>query len=71
MSDLMPLQVARPVLHQPSATVSPRPNEGSQPSITENTRISRMPMRNVGSETPTSDSASIACDSHESRRSAV
>ena len=30
-----------------------------------------MPIRNVGSDTPMSDTASINCDNHESRRSAV
>ena len=54
-----------------SATVSPRPNDGSQPSCTANTRISRMPIRNVGRLTPTSEAASSTCDSQLLRRNAV
>ena len=69
--DFSPEAVSSPVVHQPIATVSPRPNEGSQPSRTANTRISRMPMRNVGSDTPISDTARKNCDSHELRFSAV
>ncbi len=49
----MPDQVRNPVLHQPSCTTAPRPKLGSQPSSTEKIRISRMPIRKVGSETPT------------------
>ena len=33
ISAFSPLVVRRPVVHQPSATVSPRPNDGSQPSM--------------------------------------
>ena len=54
-SALRPLAVSRPVVQPPSATVVPRPNEGSQPSQTEKIRISTMPTRNVGSATPTSE----------------
>jgi hypothetical protein len=71
MSAFRPEGVRKPVDHQPIATVSPRPKDGSQPSCTEKMRISRMPMRKVGSETPMSEMASRTCDSHESRRSAV
>ena len=67
ISALIPDQVRKPVLHQPSCTVSPRPKEGSQPSQTENTRISRMPMRKGGSETPTRLKVSMARLSQELR----
>ena len=50
-----PSSVNRPELHQPNCTVSPRPKLGSQPSQTEKIRISRMPIRKVGSDTPSSD----------------
>ena len=36
ISAFRPDTVSRPVVHQPSRTTSPRPNEGSQPSVTEN-----------------------------------
>ena len=42
-----------------SGTVSPRPLEGSQPSITENTMISIRPTQNVGSEKPRIEPAMI------------
>ena len=51
-----PSRVSRPVVHQPICTVSPRPKLGNQPRVTANTRISRMPIRKVGSETPSSES---------------
>ena len=42
------------MVHQlPTCTTGPRPKLGSQPRATEKTRISRIPSRNVGSETPT------------------
>ena len=71
ISAFNPLVVSSPVVHQPNATVSPRPNDGSQPSCTANTRISRMPIRNDGRLTPTSDAASRKCASQPFRRSAV
>ncbi len=71
MRDFKPEAVSKPVVHQPIATVSPRPKEGSQPSKTANTRISRMPMRKVGRDTPTSEIARNTCASQESRFSAV
>ena len=67
ISAFRPLLVRSPVVHQPSATVSPRPNDGSQPRSTAKTRISRMPIRNVGRLTPTSEAASSRCESHVSR----
>ena len=36
ISAFHPEAVSRPVVHQPIFTTSPRPNEGSQPSVTEN-----------------------------------
>ena len=56
ISDFRPLVVRNPVVHQPIWTTSPRPKVGSQRSMTPKTRISRMPIRNVGSEMPISDS---------------
>ena len=54
ISALMPAQEVKPVVHQPPICVTgPRPKLGSQPSHTANTRISRMPSRKVGSDTPT------------------
>ena len=42
-----------------SSVVGPRPFDGSQPSITENTMISIRPTQNVGSEKPRIDPAMI------------
>ena len=50
-----PDAVKKPLLHQPICTTSPRPKDGSTLSQTANTRISRMPIRNVGSDTPISE----------------
>ena len=36
ISALRPERVRRPVVHQPIRTTSPRPNDCSQPSVTEN-----------------------------------
>ena len=55
ISALRPEMVRKPVVHQPICTVSPRPKDGSQCSITAKIRISRMPIRKVGSDTPSSD----------------
>ncbi len=71
ISAFRPDAVRSPVDHPATITVSPRPNEGSQPSCTEKIRINRMPMRKVGSETPMSEMASRKCENQESRRSAV
>jgi len=54
-SAFSPDAVRKPVLQNPSRTTSPRPNDGSTPSVTGNRKISRMPIRNVGSEMPISD----------------
>ena len=48
-------------------TTLPRPNDGSQPSTTENTKMSRMPIKNVGNDTPISEKASSSCDNHDRR----
>ena len=42
-----------------SSVVGPRPFDGSQPSITENTMISIRPTQNVGSEKPRIEPAMI------------
>ena len=52
ISDLSPLTVRKPVVHQPRSTTSPRPKEGSQLSDTAKTRISTMPVTKVGVEMP-------------------
>jgi hypothetical protein len=57
MSALRPDQVRKLVVHQPTCTVSPRPNDGSQCRLTANMRISRIPTRKGGSETPNRDTA--------------
>ncbi len=52
---IQPFVVSSPVLHQPRLTTSPRPKLGNQPRCTANTRISRMPIRKVGKDTPNSE----------------
>jgi hypothetical protein len=71
ISAFNPDLVRSPVVHHPSATVSPRPNDGSQPSCTAKTRISRMPIRNEGRLTPTSDVVSSSCAPQLPRRRAA
>ncbi|MOA54575.1 hypothetical protein D3C78_1782220 [compost metagenome] len=71
MSASHPDLVRNPVVHHPRLTTSPRPKLGSHRSCTPNTRISRMPIRNVGSEIPAKDSAMKALDRTPWRRSAV
>ena len=66
-----PSRVAIPVVQGPNATTSPRPKLGSHFSVTANTRISRMPIRKVGSETPMSDIVINACEANVPRRSAA
>ncbi|CPM32111.1 Uncharacterised protein [Bordetella pertussis] len=63
--------MSSPVDHHPSEMTSPRPKLGSQRNCTPNTSISRMPIRNVGSEMPASESAMNVLDSTPWRRSAV
>ena len=55
----------------PICTVSPRPKDGSTPSHTAKMRMRKMPMRKLGSDTPTSEVVSTAREVHESRLSAV
>ncbi len=50
-----PLGDSRPVVQPPRSVTSPRPKLGSQPNCTEKIRISTMPIRNVGSDTPSSE----------------
>jgi len=52
-------------------TVSPRPKLGSHFSSTEKIRISRMPIRKVGSETPSSEPVITTCEPKLPRRSAA
>ncbi len=70
-SALRPLVVRKPVLQVPNLTTSPRPKDGSTPSCTAKTRISRMPMRKVSRETPTSEIVRKKRLSQESRRRPV
>ena len=67
----IPLGVSSPVLHQPSCTTSPRPKAGSQPSVTENTRISRMPTAKLGNDTPSTEPNCSSCAPQELRAIAV
>ena len=47
--------VSNPVDQKPKSTTSPRPKDGNQPNHTENTKITMMPIKNVGSDIPMSD----------------
>ena len=47
-----PSRVSSPVSHGPIHTVSPRPKAGSQPSHTEKIATRKMPVRNTGTEMP-------------------
>ena len=49
---LSPSSVNSPVSQNPMRTVSPRPKAGSHPSHTEKTEIRMMPVRNTGTEMP-------------------
>ena len=71
ISALIPDIVRSPVLHQPRCTTSPRPKDGNHPRTTAKIQISRMPVRNVGSETPISEIAITARESQVSRWSPV
>ena len=71
ISAFSPLVVSSPVLQSPIFTVSPRPNEGSQPSHTAKMRMRKMPMRKLGSDTPMSEVVSSAREIQLSRLSAV
>ena len=55
MSAFSPEVVSKPVDHEPTITVSPRPKEGSTPSHTAKMRMRKMPMRKLGSDTPMSE----------------
>jgi hypothetical protein len=50
-----PSTVSNPVDQLPQVTTSPRPKLGSIFSQTAKARISKMPIKNVGSDTPSSD----------------
>ena len=71
MRDLRPDPVRNPVVHQPMAITSPRPKVGSQRRMTPKNRMSRMPMRKVGSDTPTSERVMNPRERIPWRRSAV
>ncbi len=70
-SDFSPEAVSSPVDHQPSWTTSPRPKEGSQRSSTAKSQMRPMPMRKVGSDTPTSDTDRMRWESQPLRLMAV
>ena len=71
VNGLIPEVVSIPVVQNPTFVTSPRPKDGSSPSHTAKMRMRKMPMRKLGSETPTSEVVSMAREIHESRRSAV
>ena len=50
-----PLAVNNPVLQNPSWVTSPRPKLGNQPSKTAKINISKIPIKKVGSDTPSND----------------
>jgi hypothetical protein len=52
INDFNPDAVKKPVDHQPISIMSPRPKVGNHLRITPNNKIRRMPIRNVGSDTP-------------------
>ena len=54
-----PVKVKKPVDQNPRSTTSPRPKDGKIPSITANKYIKRIPITNVGSETPNKEIAKI------------
>ena len=66
-----PSTVSRPLVQPPSATTSPRPKLGNHLSVTAKNRISRMPIRKVGNETPSNDTAIMTCEPKLLRRKAV
>ena len=66
-----PSTLARPVVQGPSASTSPRPKLGSHFRVTAKIRISRMPIRKVGSETPISESVISVCEKNVPRFSAA
>ena len=66
-SDFNPDAVRKPVVHPPSETVVPRPYAGSQLSSTEKIRIRMMPVRNDGTEMPTSETTCSTCAGHALR----
>ncbi len=55
-----PSRVSSPVSQRPILTVSPRPKAGSQPSQTEKIVIRKMPVRNTGTEMPSTLSPRIS-----------
>lgn len=66
-----PVGVASPVLHHPTFTTWPRPKAGSHCSVTENSRMKRMPSAKLGSDTPSTETNWSVCASTELRRIAV
>ena len=54
-----PEVVKNPVDQKPKSTTSPLPKEGSIPNITAKRYIKSIPITNVGSDTPSSEIASI------------
>ena len=65
-----PSTVKRPLVQWPSATTSPRPKAGSQRRLAANTEISRIPIRKVGSDTPSSENVISTCEPKLPRRKA-
>ena len=65
-----PSTLVIPVVQGPNATTSPRPKLGSHLSVTAKTRMRRMPIKKVGSETPIRETVINACDMKVPRLSA-
>ena len=70
-SERSPLVVSSPVVQGPRETTSPRPEEGSHCSWTAKRKMRSSPMRNVGTERPTSEPPRMTRESQDRRRMAV
>ena len=55
-----PSRLSSPVSQNPTRSVSPRPKAGSQPSQTEKMVMRKMPVRNTGTEMPSTLSPKIS-----------
>ncbi len=71
ISAFRPEAVRNPVDQKPTWTTSPRPKVGSHCSSTPKKRISRMPIRKVGKDTPIRETVKNSFERKPSRRSPV
>ena len=69
--DFKPEAVKKPLVHQPISTTSPLPKVGSQRNMTPKNKISRIPIKNVGNDTPTSEIVMNVLERKPYRLSAV